>query len=200
MRNFISKYKIYIILSIVAILILVFIQLSTKNQSGEALQSSAQPAGQAEQNSISISATPVSGNFVEPSYSKPPENIAGQVDMTSDKVITAIESKNKLKGSLPIYIESFKNSNGMLTTLNVYTIPSDPEYLVHVEIYGINFRNQDPSKETNPNVVAFIDSFEQIKKLLATKGVDIHNIYFIFGQRTFIQETADLWIRTYGLL
>lgn len=190
MKNIILKYKIYIIISIIGILVLLVMQFSGKNNTN----SSPSPSP------LDLQTEKPSATFSLPPYSKPLENLAGEVDLNSEQITTAIESKNKIKNSLPIYIKNFRTSNGLKTTLNVYTISSDPEYLVHIEIYGIDFNNPNISKETNPNVIAFIDSFEEIKKRLATKGVDIHNIYFIFGQRQFIQETADLWIKTYGLL
>ncbi len=193
-KNFIAKYKIYIIISLVALVILIF----TSSFKGGGVQESPSPIPTdiQEQTSDYVS---TSTNFTPPSYSKPPENLLRQVDTTSEQVTTAVESKNKLKSDLPIYIENFRASNGMLTTLNVFTLSSDPEYLIRIEIYGIDFGDQNTSKDENPNVTAFIDSFEEIKKQLTKKGVDIHNIYFIFGQRTFIQETADLWIKTYNL-
>ena len=196
MKNFISKYKIYIIISIIAIIVLVGTQLYN-NKNIKQNNISPTPTGQQYQR---LNNTAPEEKFVTPSYSKPEESLSGGIDMTSEQVTIAIENKNKLKKSLPIYIENFKTSNGMSTTLNVYTISSDPDYLIRIDIYGIDFNNQDVSKETNPNVTAFIDSFEEIKKRLTAEGVDIHNIYFILGQRKFIQETADLWIKTYGLL
>jgi hypothetical protein len=195
MKNFISKYKVYIIISVIATVILISTQsFGNKEATNEVAPT---PSGQ----QYEVSNNSFSGQaFSIPSYSKPPENSSGKVDISSEQVKTAIENKTKLKKSLPIYIENFKTSNGMSTTLNVYTISSDPDYLIRIDIYGIDFNNQDVSKETNPNVTAFIDSFEEIKKRLTAEGVDIHNIYFILGQRKFIQETADLWIKTYGLL
>lgn len=189
MRIFFSKYKIYLILSIVCILILIYFQFFTNN---------APKVGQVASPSPFSLPTPL--EFTTLSYSQPPLNSEGQVDTNSEKVITAVVNKDKLEKALPIYIKNFHTSNGMLTTLNVYTIPEDPNYLVHIEIYGIDFQSRNTSEADNPNVTAFIDSFNEIKKQLAGKDVNIHNIYFIFGQRSYIQSTADLWIKTFGLL
>jgi hypothetical protein len=120
--------------------------------------------------------------------------------VSSTGVKTAISNKSKIAGSLPIYIKNFKISNGMETTLNVYTIPEDPNYLIHIEIYGIDFENQNISKAENPDITAFIESFNEIKRQLTNRGVDIHNIYFMFGDQTYIQTTANLWIKTFNLL
>lgn len=193
MKNLILKYKPYIIISIMAVLILIYVQFFTKKAGAPKTQ-------QGGQVQPVILPTPTPLSFTLPPYSQPPLNSEGQVDTNFEKVKTATANKTRLESSLPIYIKNFQTSNGIKTTLNVYTIPSDPPYLVHIEIYGIDFEDQNTSKENNPNVAAFIDSFQEIKRQLTAKGVDIHNIYFIFGQRMYIQETADLWIKTFGLL
>jgi len=199
MKNIFLKYKTYIILSVVAILILIFMQFFT-NTDKSVVMVSPPPLPRNEQVQIANIPTPTPLVFTPPPYTEPTLDNTGNVDLGSDKIKTAIASKTKLKDSLPIYIKSFKISNGMSTTLNVYTIPEDPPYLIHIEIYGIDFEDQNTSKEDNPNVIAFIESFQEIKRQLTNKGVDIHNIYLKIGQRPYIQATADLWIKTFGLL
>ena len=199
MKNFLLKNKIYIILSVVAIFILIYLQFFT-NTSKNNVTESPSPLPRNDQTQTANLPTPSPQVFTPPPYSQPTLNSVGSVDLGSDKVKVAIVSKEKLKESLPIYIKNFKISNGMSTTLNIYTIPEDPSFLVHVEIYGVDFENQNTSKEDNPNVIAFIESFQEIKRQLTNKGVDIHNIYLIVGQRPYIQATSDLWIKTFGLL
>jgi len=199
MKNFLLKNKIYIILSVVVIFILIYLQFFTNTSKNNATKSPS-PLPRNDQTPIANLPTPTPLAFTPPSYSQPTLNSVGSVDLGSDKVKIAIANKTKLKESLPIYIKNFKISNGMLTTLNIYTIPEDPAYLVHVEIYGVDFENQNISKDDNPNVTAFIESFQEIKRQLTNKGVDIHNIYLIVGQRPYIQATSDLWIKTFDLL
>lgn len=200
MKNILIKHKTFLIVTLVAIIILLISQFSGKNTktplttpspTSESLYNTTQSqAGE----SLS-STTP----FSPPPYSQPPLDSDGRVDRTSPEVITAVANKEKLKNSLPIYIKNYQTSNGKITTLNVYTVSSDPDYLINVEIYGVDYRNYDASK-TNPDAIAFADSFNEIKRILLSKGVDINNVYFIFGQRSFIQSTADLWVKTFGLL
>jgi hypothetical protein len=175
--------------------VILILTRSVTQKTGKTGEQSPSPTPQTSQ----VSSLPTS-NFIPPTYSQPSLNSAGQVDATSKKVTDAISNKTKLAGSLPIYIANFKTSNGLKTSLNIYTIPGDPDYLIHVEIYGIDFENQNISKEENPNVTAFIESFQEIKRQLKGKGVDIHNIFFIFGQKVYIQQTAELWIKTFNLL
>lgn len=200
MKNFILKHKIFVITTLAAIVILLIAQFSGKNI--EAPIASPSPTSQSSYNTTQLppeEPLPSPISFTLPSYSQPPLDSDRRVDRTSPQVIAAVASKEKLKKSLPIYIKNFQTSNGRFTTLNVYTVSSDPDYLINVEIYGVDYRNNDASK-TNPDAIAFADSFNEIKRILLSKGVDIHNVYFLFGQRTFIQSTADLWIKAFGLL
>lgn len=129
-----------------------------------------------------------------------PVGIKNQVDEESVQTQKAISTKGKLSSSLPIYVENFKTSNDRLTTLNVYTIPEDPDYLVHIEIYGVDYQVQNTNLSENPDALAFVDSFKEIKRRLSDKGVNIKDLYFVFSGRTYIQETAELWINEFKLL
>ncbi len=200
MKTFFLKYKTYIILSVIAIFILIYTQFSTIKKSGNPTQTPL-PGSQGGFTQQVNLPTPTPLVFSPPPYSEPTLNSQGQITSdTAQMVNVSTVNKNKIKSSLPIYIKDFQVSNGMKTTLNIYTVPEDPDYQIHIEIYGIDFEDQTASKENNPNVVAFIESFQEVKKQLAFRDVDIHNIYFVFGQRTYIQATADLWIKTFSLL
>lgn len=191
----IQKYKIFLILGIIAFVIIVISSLSSQKTLPQILATPTPEAG----GGVSRFGTP-KPTFKAPSYSSPAVNEKGEINLNSAEVKEAITSKNKLKGALPIYIENFTISNGMKTTLNVYSIPEDPDYLIHVDIYGINYNEQSTDKEVNPNTIAFIESFNEIKKRLTTKGVDLKKIYFIFGGPEYVQKTAELWIKTFNLL
>lgn len=200
MKNILFKHKAFVIVTLVAIIILLISQFSGKNTKTPSVTPS--PTSQSSYSMTQSQAgepLPSQAPFSLPSYSQPPLDSDGRVDRTSPNVIVAVANKEKLKNSLPIYIKNYQTSNGKITTLNVYTVPSDPDYLINVEIYGVDYRNYDASK-TNPDAIAFVDSFNEIKRILLSRGVDIHNVYFIFGQRSFIQSTADLWVKTFNLL
>jgi hypothetical protein len=156
--------------------------------------------------SPSPSSTPVARQVSEPPpgykppvYSEPATDENGEVDTGSEKVQTAINTKSKLESQLPIYIDGFQTSSGLKTTLNVYSIPEDPSYLIHVEIYGIDYSDPKILEPDNKNGLAFTESFKKIKALLTSKGVDIHNIYFTLGAKPYIQTAADSLIRKYNL-
>lgn len=200
MKDYILKHKAFVIVTFIAIIILLVAQFSEKKPETPTTTPSPTPkAGFSTTQTPAGETLPSPISFDLPSYSQPPLDADGRVDRTLPEVITAVATKEKLKKILPIYIKNFKTSNGRITTLNVYTVSSDPDYLVNIEIYGVDYRNNDPSK-TNPDAIAFADSFNEVKRQLLQRGVDVHNIYFLFGQRAFIQSTADQWIKTFGLL
>lgn len=138
--------------------------------------------------------------FRLPSYSSPPLNQEGQLDLNAPEVKKATEAKTKLASKLPIYLKEYKTSVGITTTINIFSLPQDPGYLIHVDIYGINFQNKEADETKNPQATAFKESFVETKRLLEDARVDIHDIYFVFGGREYIQETAEYWIKTFGLL
>ena len=142
----------------------------------------------------------ISEDFSPPQYTQPPTKSDGSVDTESTAVETAIQAKNDLSSHLPIYIENFTTSVGILTTINIYSIPQDPDYLIHLDIYGINYHHASVDETINPHMTAFKESFIHAKEKIKEKGIDLQDIYFIFGGRQYIQETAEDWINALGLL
>lgn len=191
---------IIIILAVVIILIIYqFFSRKAADNSASDLDTVPQTASNQNQtNSLSTA----NSNYKTPiySYTNPTTDSNGKVDLNNSKIQTAITFKAKLESKLPIYIENFQTINSLKTTLNVYTIPEDPDYLIHIEIYGIDYSDSNILQEGNQNGVAFIDSFNKIKSLLSASGVDIHNVYFVFGAKPYIQTAADGLIQKYKLL
>lgn len=183
-----------IILGLIGIVILVFSELKGNQKTPTPTLTPAPTASTAQ------GFTQTNTGYKEPIYTQPELDASGKVNLDSIKVKTAISEKQKLTSSLPIYIEGFKTSVGITTTLNVYTIPEDPDYLIHIEIYGIDYPDETLTQDGNKNATAFVESFNKIKSLLSEKNVDITKIYFIFGAKPYIQSAADSLIRKYGLL
>jgi hypothetical protein len=193
----IKKYTGILILILVVIIILVIYQITGTKNTMSPSPSPSSTASTITEDQQAIQTSPV---YPIPAYSQPPTDTTGQVDVKSPKVQSAVTTKSKLEDQLPIYIENFQTSVGGKTTLNVYTIPEDPDYLIHIEIYGINYEDTTIIQPGNKQGQMFIDSFNKIKSLLLAKGVDIHNIYFVFGARPYIQKAADDLIQKYKLL
>lgn len=189
MKEFIIKRKGILIVALIAIVVIVLSSIKIY------LPQEGKETEETEQTTQKETAEYVfQGSFLLP------VGIENQVDESSSQTKKAIETKKKLESSLPIYVENFKTSNDRLTTLNVYTIPEDSEYLIHIEIYGIDYQIQNSNPSENPDAVAFIDSFNEIKNRLSSKGVNVKDLYFVFSGRDYIQDTAEIWIKEFQLL
>lgn len=189
MKTFLLKYKKIILVALVAFAVV----------AGLRFLSQTKPTGKTTTPSTSTEKAPsgtAEDKYVPPEYAQ----IPALADLDPQKVKDSTAGKKKLADKLPIYITDYRISNGMKTTLNVYSIDGDPEYLVHIEIYGVNYEEQNTDPAQNPNVTAFVESFQEIKKQLSTRGVDLTKLYFVFGSREYIQKTAELWIKTFKLL
>jgi len=138
--------------------------------------------------------------FKLPEYTQPPITSEGKPDLNSPEVKDAISAKARLAKRLPIYIKDFKTSVGIATTINIFALPGDPEYLIHIDIYGINYQNNEANEAKNPEATAFKESFLAVKTLLGQNEADIKELYFVFGGREYIQKTAEYWIKTFKLL
>lgn len=189
MKEFIVKRKGILIVAMLAIIVVVLSSIKIYLPQEEEVSEETDQTTQKEPASAEFR-----GSFLLP------VGIENQVEESSSQTKKAIETKKKLESSLPIYVENFKTSNDRLTTLNVYTIPEDPEYLVHIEIYGIDYQIQNSNPSENPDAVAFIDSFNEIKSRLSSKGVNVKDLYFVFSGREYIQDTAEVWIKEFQLL
>jgi hypothetical protein len=187
MKEFIQKRKGIIIVILLAIVVLVLSSIKIYLPQKETAQGTI------------VTETPIDEQQYIDTFLLP-VGIQNQIDEKTPQTQKAISSKEKLISVLPIYVENFKTSNDRLTTLNVYTIPEDPNYLVRIEIYGIDYQIQNTNLAENPDAVAFIDSFKEIKKRLTDKGVNIKDLYFIFSERAHIQTTAELWVNEFRLL
>ena len=120
------------------------------------------------------------------------EKISSQTD-----VIVSETEKDKILTDLPIYIDSFVTGTRINTTINVYTLVTDPPQAVRIEIYGPNYNNSGLLSE---DAKAFKASFQEIKKYFKTKKVNLNNLQVIYGNRQYIQDTATLWVKEFGLL
>ncbi len=105
--------------------------------------------------------------------------------------------KDKIVDDLPYRVENFVTGTKTNTTINVYELVTDPPTAVRVEIYGPNYNNAGLLSE---DAKAFKASFQEIKKYFKTKKVNLNNLQIIYGNRQYIQDTATLWIKEFGLL
>lgn len=118
----------------------------------------------------------------------------------SPSIEEAVLAKDQLLSYLPIYVEEFKTSVGITTTINVFTVSGDLNYVTRLEIYGVSYldRSVDPVK--NPSATAYKESFEHALEKIEETGVDPKKLLFIFYTRKHANDTASYWVNSFGLL
>jgi len=121
-------------------------------------------------------------------------------NLSQEQRTAALTYKQSIESNLPIYQEGFVTSTGIVTTLNLYSYPDDPEETVRFEIYGLSYLNSDPSPFTNPNVTAFQESFNYGLSLLKERGIDPKKLIFIYGDKEYVRTTIESWIDRLELL
>lgn len=117
----------------------------------------------------------------------------------ADQITSEVSSieKEKIIDILPVRINNFDSGTQIKTTINVFTLASDPPQSVRIEIYGPNFNN---SSLTSQDAFAFKNSFNEIKKVFAKNNVNLNNLQIIYGNRQYIQDTATFWVKEFKLL
>lgn len=113
---------------------------------------------------------------------------------------SASKSKVIIKDALPIHIADFKTSTGIVTDIVITSTPYDPKHILRVSIIPINYSVEVNDYKTNPDVIAFKESFEKVKQELTTRGVDPKDFYYLFNSRDYEHEAAQLWIAKLKLL
>lgn len=109
----------------------------------------------------------------------------------------AIEEKQKIQAQLPIYIEDFQTSVTAKTTINVFALSYDPEHVVRLEIYGIDYNNSQAAIN-NPEYLAFQDSFEKAIFEITKLGTNPENLIFKLSNTPYIHQVASRWIATFA--
>lgn len=105
--------------------------------------------------------------------------------------------RNKISPDLPIRVDDYETSLKQKTTINIFTLPSDPKSIIHIEIYGVNYNHPETNQS---DALAFKESFILAKKALTTRGININNLQIVFGNRQYIQDTATFWVETFKLM
>jgi len=183
------------------ILLIVFIgavlySLPKKNQNSEQIVNSSKQSSQSKNsftNSVS-SETNDTTSTNRQSYI-PKEYSTSDVEKTKDSALSQAE-KNKIISSLPIRIENFQTSQNIKTTINIFSSTYDPQSSLHIEIYNVNFN--EPLID-GANAIAFKESFIEAKKRLEQKKVNTSNLQIIYGNRQYIQDTAQYWVKEFKL-
>lgn len=112
----------------------------------------------------------------------------------------AQKTKAVLLPKLPIEIKNFDTSVGLKTNISISSFANDNPEVVRIEITGIDYQYNQNDPATNPNMVAFKESFEKAKAILSENQIDIRNLHISLSNRLYIREIAEVWIKTLNLL
>lgn len=120
--------------------------------------------------------------------------------LTQSSTESAIAAKKILLPKLPIEINNFNTSVGINTDILISSYNNDSPDVVRIEVFGIDYlpNHNDPS--TNPNMVAFKESFEKAISTLQEDGVSIKNLHIQLSNREYIRSVAEGWINILNLL
>ncbi len=168
------KIKLFLLIGSVIILIAIVTLLISKSISPK----------------TNIETTPVLTEITTPGIS-----LLTQSDSTK-----ALEIKKTLLPKLPIYIYSFQTSVGITTDIAISSYLNDTEETVRIEIFGLNYVYDQNDPQTNPNMIAFKESFEKVKEIFAENNVNINELHISLGNKKYIRDIAETWIKTLNLL
>lgn len=198
-HHFHQHRKIIIILAGISFIFLIaLISLSPKKSSSPT--TSPLPSLNPNSTSFTDISQPIIEDFTLPNYTQPPLKEDNTIDQSNPQLQLATKTKAKLLPHLPIYYPDFSTSVNITTTINIFSLPQDLDHLIHLDIYGINYQNSSLDPTVNPQVTAFKESFLKAKNLLQEKGVNLQDIYFVFGGPPYVQTTAQTWIKALNLL
>ena len=116
-----------------------------------------------------------------------------------DKTV-ALKNKKLILPKFPIIIKDFNTSVGINTYINIDSYPTDSEEIVHLEIYGPDYQYNQDDPQTNPNMIAFKESFDKAKQILSDNKVDIRKLQLSMNTKAYIRDIANDWIIKLNLL
>lgn len=153
---------------------------------------------------ITLSPRKSSAPIPLPLPSSPPHTLDTQrrpelAGLEEERLRQAADYRALIADRLPIYIEGFKTSVGITTSINLYYLKSDPASTLRFEIYGLSFANNDSTPLANPNMTAFAESYRKGISELKNHGMDPSQFIFIYSDTEYVRNTAASWIKTLRL-
>lgn len=112
----------------------------------------------------------------------------------------AFKTKQVLLPKLPIYLYNFKTSSGIATDISISSYKNDSPETIRIEIFGPDYLYNQTDPGTNPNMIAFKESFEKVISILVENNVNIKDLHISMGNKKYIRDIAEEWIKTLNLL
>lgn len=98
------------------------------------------------------------------------------------------------KGQIPILVSSYPTSNNIVTSLNIYHYPGDPNNTLRFEIYGLKYENSEAE------ITSFRETFAHGLSLMEERNLNPSQYKFIYSRNSAIQSAAATWVLKYKLL
>jgi hypothetical protein len=123
------------------------------------------------------------------------------VDLSKEKRDATMIYVASIENKLPLSLEKFETSVGIITGINIYQGKNDPAELVRLEISGLSYINKNELDEKkNPNVTAFKESFLKAIEMLESQNIDPKQLVFYYSNQDYIRQTAREWVDKLKLL
>ena len=116
------------------------------------------------------------------------------LDIESPEVQSSISEINKIVNDLP-YTKTFSSNDITVEIL----IPSykyiENEWTLTVHIFGIDYQIPQDDPQYNANKQAFLAAAQDVYYWLKSKNIATENLIIQWGDRAFIQERSEEWLR-----
>lgn len=123
----------------------------------------------------------------------PDQNFA--VDADSSIVKDSISSIQSLTAFLP-YTHSFTTSTGIPVDIRISDRTyADNEWTLLVYIFGPDYQISKNDSEYNTNRVAFLEAAQDVFNFLEKNNIDASQLIIQWGDRAFVQEQSERWLR-----
>jgi hypothetical protein len=117
------------------------------------------------------------------------------VDLSKEKRDAAMIYVASIETKLPLSLEKFETSVGIVTGINIYQGKNDPAELVRLEISGLSYINKNEvDEQKNPNVTAFKESYLKAIEMLEGQNIDPKKLVFYYSHQEYIRQTAREWV------
>lgn len=123
------------------------------------------------------------------------------INLSEEKRSAIITYTSSIETKLPLYLESFATSPGIITSISISRNADDPKELVHLSIVGLSYIDKNELDETkNPNLTAFKESFVKATEMLEGQNIDPKRLLFVYSDVPYVRETTTYWVNALGLL
>ncbi|MBI4039475.1 hypothetical protein HY388_01445 [Candidatus Daviesbacteria bacterium] len=124
-----------------------------------------------------------------------PKTPAGGVDENAKIVQTSQQMISQLQEKLPFVKEKFITSSGHTTSYRIFRLETDPDFVININVYGINFQSVSGDPDYNQNVQDFQETARGAFDWIKSQGVNPNDLIILWGDRKFIQDSAESWLK-----